>query len=407
MESNSDDVEVVPTGRCLLRVASVITLVEMRLLDRYLLREFLVPLGYCLCGFLTLWIFFDLFFSMNEFQSKKLHGNDIAEYYLVSMPAILAIILPITVLLALLYALTNHSRNHEITAIRAAGVSLWRLCLPYLAMGLLASLGLFALNELLVPDSSAAGDRIKMRREPKPAGSLAPNQISKFGFTNSRDGDRKWLIGVYNTDTAEMTDVTVIWKLADGSSRWMKAARAVRSNNEWVFYEVQEYNEPPESRALLMPIVQTNKMVFPEFTETPEEIKSEIKISGADRPQRGGSGTALKLPELSIREILSYLSLHPQPQRENELYTKLYGRLAAPWTCLVAVLIAIPFGAGGGRRNVFVGVATSIVICLLYYFLQPLCLTFGSAGYMPPWVAAWLPNFVFGAAGLWMTGRVR
>jgi lipopolysaccharide export system permease protein len=395
------------SGRGLLRAAPVITLGGMRLLDRYLLREFLIPLGYCLCGFLTLWIFFDLFAQMNEFQSKKLHGGDIAEYYLVSMPAILAIILPITVLLALLYALTNHSRNHEITAIRAAGVSLWRLCLPYLAMGFLASVGLFALNELVVPDSSDAGDRIKTRREPKPAGSLAPNQITKFGFTNSRDGDRKWLIGLYNTDTAEMTDVHVIWKLADGSSRWMKAARAVRSNNEWVFYQVQEYNEPLESRALLVPILQTNRMVFPEFTETPDEIKSEIKITGADRPQRSGGGMALKLPELSIREILSYLSLHPQPQRESELYTKLYGRLAAPWTCLVAVLIAIPFGAGGGRRNVFVGVASSIVICLLYYFLQPLCLTFGSAGYMPPWLAAWLPNLVFGLAGLWMTARVR
>jgi Predicted permeases len=377
----------------------------MRLLDRYLLREYLIPLGYCLCGFLILWISFDLFAEMNEFQSKKLHGGDIAEYYLVTMPAILALILPMVVLLALLYALTNHSRNHEITAIRAAGVSLWRLCVPYLATGFLASVALFALNELVVPDSSAAGDRIKMRRESKTAGSLPPNLISKFGFTNSRDGDRKWLIGLYNVDTSEMSDVHVIWKVADGSSRWLKAARAMRSDDQWVFYEVQEYNEPPESRALLVPVLQTNKMTFPEFAETPDEIKSEIKITGADRPQR--SGMALKLPELSIREILSYLSLHPQPQRENELYTKLYGRMAAPWTCLVAVLIAIPFGAGGGRRNVFVGVASSIVICLLYYFLQPLCLTFGSAGYMPPWLAAWLPNLVFGLAGLWMTARVR
>jgi lipopolysaccharide export system permease protein len=378
----------------------------MRLLDRYLLREYLIPLGYCLCGFLIFWISFDLFFSMSEFQSKKMHGGDIAEYYLVSMPSILAMILPMIVLLALLYALTNHSRNHEIMAIRAAGISLWRLCLPYFVVGFFASVGLFALNELVVPDSSAAGDRIKMRREPKPAGSLPPNLISKFGFTNSRDGDRKWLIGLYNTDTAEMTDVTVIWKLADGSSRWMKAAHAVRSNDQWVFDEVQEYNEPPESRALLMPILQTNKMVFPEFTETPDEIKSEIKITGADRPQRSG-GATIKLPELSIREILSYLRLHPQPQRENELLTKLFGRMAAPWTCLVAVLIAIPFGAGGGRRNVFAGVASSIVICLLFYFLQPLCLTFGSAGYMPPWLAGWLPNLVFGLAGLWLTARVR
>jgi lipopolysaccharide export system permease protein len=374
----------------------------MRLLDRYLLREFLIPLGYCLCGFLTLWIFFDLFAEMNTFQSKKLHGGDIAEFYLVNMPETLAVILPITVLLALLYALTNHARYHEITAIRAAGVALWRLCLPYLTVGFVASVGLFALNELVVPDSSEAADKIMNRRVPKAAGSLRPNQVAGLGFTNSRDG-RKWLIGIYNTDTAEMMKVNVNWKLSDGSSRWLIADRAVRVNNVWRFYDVMEYSESPETGALPLPSVQTNVMAFPEFTETPDEIKSEIKISGASRP----SARVTKLPELSIQEILSYLNLHPQPQRENELYTKLYGRLAAPWTCLVAVLIAIPFGAGGGRRNVFVGVASSIVICLFYYFLQPLCLTFGSAGYMPPWLAAWLPNLVFGMAGTWMTARLR
>jgi len=400
----------------------------MRLLDRYLLREFLVPLGYCLCGFLTLWIFFDLFAELNTFQSKKLHGGDIAQYYLVNMPETLAVILPITVLLALLYTLTNHARHHEITAIRAAGVGLWRLCVPYLAVGFVASIALLALNELVVPDSSEAADKILNRRAPKTAGSLRPNQVGNLGFSNARD-ERKWLIGIYNTDTAEMTKVNVNWKLTDGSSRWLIADRGVRTNDAWMFYNVSEYNEAPETGALPLPLLQTNAMAFPEFTETPDEIKSEIKISGANRP----TARTTKLPELSIREILSYLNLHPHEKydaskngkidktepskttkeekenwrRENELYTKLYGRLAAPWTCLVAVLIAIPFGAGGGRRNVFVGVASSIGICLLYYFLQPLCLTFGSAGYMPPWLAAWLPNLVFGMAGLAMTARVR
>jgi lipopolysaccharide export system permease protein len=263
-------------------------------------------------------------------------------------------------------------------------------------------LGLFALNELVVPDSSEAADKILDRRMPKAAGALRPNQVANLGFTNSRDG-RKWLIGIYNTDTAEMTKVNVNWKLSDGSSRWLIAERAARTNDAWTFYNMNEYSEAPGTGALPLPSLQTNLMTFPEFTETPDEIKSEIKISGANR----STARPMDLPELSIREILSYLSLHPQAQRQKELYTKLYGRLAAPWTCLVAVLIAIPFGAGGGRRNVFVGVASSIVICMLYYFLRPLCLTFGSAGYMPPWLAAWLPNLVFGTAGLWMTGRVR
>src|SRR5438270_834678 len=140
----------------------------MRLLDRYLLRELLAPLGYCLCGFLIFWVFSDLFTSLGEFQKKKLLPWDIAEYYLVSTPEFLVIVAPIALLLALLYTLTNHARHHEITAIRAAGVSLWRLCLPYLAVGFVASLGLFALNELWVPESAAAAEQILSRRAPRP-----------------------------------------------------------------------------------------------------------------------------------------------------------------------------------------------------------------------------------------------
>jgi len=89
------------------------------------------------------------------------------------------------------------------------------------------------------------------------------------------------------------------------------------------------------------------------------------------------------------------------------LDTKLHGRLAAPWTCLVVVLIALPFGAASGRRNVFVGVASSILICFTYFVLQQLSLALGSGGHVPPWAAAWSPNAAFGLTGLFLTARVR
>jgi lipopolysaccharide export system permease protein len=73
----------------------------------------------------------------------------------------------------------------------------------------------------------------------------------------------------------------------------------------------------------------------------------------------------------------------------------------------VVVLIAIPFGAAGGRRNVFVGVASSVVICFSYFVLQQLGLALGTSGRVVPWLAAWFPNLSFGLAGVLMTARVR
>jgi len=85
----------------------------------------------------------------------------------------------------------------------------------------------------------------------------------------------------------------------------------------------------------------------------------------------------------------------------------LQGRLAAPWTCVVVVLIAIPFGAASGRRNVFVGVASSLVICFAFFILQQVGLVYGATGRLPAWLGAWAPNLSFGLAGLILTDRVR
>jgi lipopolysaccharide export system permease protein len=135
----------------------------MRLLDRYLLRELLVSLGYCLWGFLLLWISSDLFAGLGDFQTKGMVARDITDYYLVKLPEFLVLVLPIALLLALLYALTNHARHQEITAIRAAGVSMWRLSVPYLGVGFLASVALFAVNEFWVPSSEERAEAIRNR----------------------------------------------------------------------------------------------------------------------------------------------------------------------------------------------------------------------------------------------------
>src|SRR5512143_2412828 len=132
----------------------------MRLLDRYLLRELLVPLGYCLSGFLVLWVVQDLITELTTLQNSKMLPLDILEYYLVKAPEFVVLILPMALLLAMLYTLTNLARHHEITAIRAAGVSLWRLCFPYLAVGFTLALISFALNELCVPNSGEAAEHI-------------------------------------------------------------------------------------------------------------------------------------------------------------------------------------------------------------------------------------------------------
>jgi len=190
----------------------------------------------------------------------------------------------------------------------------------------------------------------------------------------------------------------------DGTKPWqLHARRGERLNGVWTFNDVLVLKAAADTNSPPVPTLRTNVLAVPEFSETPEEINSEIRISESKTLR------AAKKADVPIRDLTNYLRLHPylDPPDRAWLYTKLAGRLAAPWTCLVVVLIAIPFGVAGGRRNVYVGVASSIVICFVYFVLQQLGLALGTSGRVSPWLAAWFPNLSFGLVGLFMTARVR
>ena len=172
----------------------------MRLLDRYLFRELITPLAFCLGGFLVFWVSFDAFNNLADFQEARLRPLDIFEYYLGMAPDFLVTILPIVLLLALLYTLTNHARHNEITAMRAAGVGLWRVCAPYLAVGLAASVALFGLNEWCAPRGSDMANRILTRYVQKP-GETERQSPFRLGFTNER-AHRLWKFEEYRVKTA-------------------------------------------------------------------------------------------------------------------------------------------------------------------------------------------------------------
>jgi lipopolysaccharide export system permease protein len=371
----------------------------MRLLDRYLLRELLVPLGYCLSGFLVFWISFDLLSELSGFQEDQMSAVKIAWFYLFKAPELLVVVMPIALLLALLYALTNHARHNELTAMRAAGLSLGRLSLPYLGVGFVFSVILFGLNELWVPKSDQAARELRSRHATASSSRQAKQWSQNLHFRNARDG-RIWNIAAFNTVTYEMKNPQVEWMTEDRSTRLI-ARSAIRSNDCWLFQDVQEI-VTDRGKESDYSDTRTNSLSICEFTETPEQIKSEIKIS------RLNNIRTAKDVQLSLAEILNYIRLHPDLNARDHalLSTKLQERLAAPWTCIVVVLIALPFGAISTRRNTFAGVASSVFICFTFFILMRLGLALGSGGYIPPWLAAWLPNGLFAGMGLWLTRRV-
>lgn len=375
----------------------------MRLLDRYLTKELLIPLSYCLVGFLIFWIAFDWLGTVEDFQDANMGFADVLTYYWIKIPEFLSTILPVTLLLAMLYALTHLARYNELIAMRAAGVSWWRLFTPYFSVGIGMSLLLFFINEKWGTESANASAALMQKHR---EGGTDSNDHAWHNQTtileNHRDG-RTWVVKRFNTETSEMYGVYITDKQSPLKNYHINATSAKWTNSMWVFYEGEEIYVEPTNKDDGVETEPFKVLEKPEYTETREQFKSELKISLLS------SVRMAKQAQLSLAEIRNYYALHPViPEKMRpKLATQYHGRIAWPWTCLIVVLIAIPFGAPSGRRNVFAGVAMSIFFCFTYFVLMRLGLALGTRGTFPPWLAAWFPNVIFGGTSLWFIRKIR
>ncbi len=369
----------------------------MSRLDRYLLRELLVPLALCLCAFLIIWIAQDLLNEMDRFRATKLTAADMGEYYVYRLLEELPRLMPVALLLALLYSLTTHARHNELIAIRCAGVSLWRMSAPFYALGILLSGGLFLLTDFVFPNSQEAIQAVLSRRQEKESKENA-DLVQKFNFRNGADG-RIWEAASFDKRRWILEQPIVKWSLSSTESRTISARRAYWTNDVWRFVQVTQWERtdaddtPPEQRAEFLD--------FPAFSEGPRQFLNDIKFSSFS------DAKLIKKSRFSLKEILEYLEFKPDldDAEADRIYTQLHARLATPWTCLVVVMIAIPFASLSGKRNVFVGVASSIAFCFSYFVMQRFGLALGTSGAAPPWAAAWTPNILFAATGLVLTRK--
>src|SRR5881227_456709 len=128
----------------------------MNLFDRYITRNFLQAYLYCIIGFISIWFIFDISDSISTFLDQHVGFGRILEYYGTQVPQILVILLPVSLLLALLFVLGRMSRANEIVSMLTAGTSLIRVLTPLFLTALLPTATCFALNYSAAPHAAMA-----------------------------------------------------------------------------------------------------------------------------------------------------------------------------------------------------------------------------------------------------------
>jgi len=355
----------------------------MRLLDRYVIGNFLQVYFYCIAGFISIWLIFDVSDNISSFIDNHIGLALVARYYGTQIPQVFIILLPVSLLLSLLFALGRMSRANEIVSMLTAGVSLPRLLLPLIGMGLLTVAASMALNYSLAPHAELARKTFISEAQSRP-GRTIQGQI----FRNRTDL-RTWFVQNFLQRSNTFNNVQVLQQDAnDNIVTNYVAARAVY-RPETKTWELEN--------ARVVHYDQSGNIVDEQFFPS-------LKIEHwSETPFRLGSANEraefLSLPEL--HEYLHFNADFPATLLAP-FRTHLQYRLALPWTCFVVVCIAAPLGIGYSRRGVLSSVAAAVFLVFSMNFLVHLFLALGEGYRVPAWIAAWTPNILFMAIGLYL-----
>lgn len=356
------------------------------LLDRYLVREFLMYVGFGVSVGAALFVVVDLFQTLDRYLRVKPPLLYILEHFVYRLPAGLYEGFPVIVLVSTIFLFLALSRQHELTALKAAGVSLYRVSLPILLLAFAVSLASVAFQETVLPMLNAKGeevDRIKIRGE-------LPRHLQRRTQIWYRSSDSRFFrLELVDPVGQQMDGVTVLE--IDRNFRLLNrldAGRAHWTANGWEF----------------------ERGFFREFGSDTSVEAVPFTLSSLELPESLEDFTRTQQsPEtMSFRELRAYLiKLQESGHQVGKYLVQLYSKLSFPLIHVIMVLVAIPFALQWPRGGRVIGIALAIAISMGYWLVSSLALSFAKADLLPPLLAAWTPNVVFAGLGVSLFLRAR
>ena len=366
----------------------------MRIYLKYILKELVQPFIFGIGAFTAIFIGTDILFKLAEFYSNfEISILTTFELFLLSLPQIIVYTFPMATLLATILAYSRLNGDSEITAFRAGGFSLKKLIIPALIVGLLASFGGIAINELVVPEANYRYSQIVY--EFQNGGEERPRSQYDLFLTplDSATNRPDFILYTrrFDADAGKM-EIVNLQEYEDGRpSRLIEADSAIWQEAGWHFYDGRIYHLSAGDRVA--------RMDFSEYIVR-AEIESPERIAELDRDT----------DEMTLWELSEYISAMRSQGRDVFAERVFWHqKISVPFASFIFALMAAPLGMKpkrqGGSSS---GMGLSVIIIFIYYGLMTLGDAMGSQGAMPPWLGAWLQNLVFAGVGsvlLYKTGR--
>jgi lipopolysaccharide export system permease protein len=358
------------------------------LLDDYVLRDFFVHLGMILATFLVLVLVFTLFELLGDILRNQVPALLVAEYLVNVTPYLLYNVAPLVMLLAVLVTFGLMNRSNEIIAIKATGISIYRIVTPVIVAAAVLAGALFFADQFYLPHTNKRQEALHNQIKGKPPQTyLRP--------------DRKWIFGqnndiyyyqFFDPDHDQFGNVTVFQldRASFAITRRIHAERArwAVSLERWVYEQGWDRSLNLSAIANYRPF---EVATFPELPETPSYFKKEVK----------------QYTEMNYEELRRYIrDLEDSGFDVVRLRVQLHEKLSFPLITLIMAVLAIPFSLAAEKKGAITGVAVAVGIAVIYTVVSRLFEAMGDLSQLPPALAAWSPDLLFVLMGGYLILKV-
>jgi lipopolysaccharide export system permease protein len=358
----------------------------LRLLDRYIIKEYLRFFIITSVSFIALYLIVDFFEKIRMFLSNQASITHMAAYFLFSIPMIVSLILPAAILLATLMTYSSLSKFSEIIAMKANGISLYRISLPVLIFAAIVAVALFFFSELITPSSISKAEHIVIAKvqKQKTFGAFKQNELWYHG------DDAIYNFKIFDVTQDTLRGIVINYINPDFTlQKRIDAEKAEWKNGQWVFHNL-----------LITHFDSTNTPVLEWFEEKiiplPEK-PNDFKIMQKD---------AEKMGYFDLRKYVN--KIQAEGYDATRYLVDLHGKLAFPFVTVILVLIGISFSTRSERQGgVMQSVGIGIIIGFSYWIVHAFSMSLGRSGILPAILSAWIANILFFAAGATLFFRTR
>ena len=353
----------------------------MSILDRYIAAVWVRLLALCLGSFVAVYLVLDMMEKIPRFIRSGGSAGDIFGFFVCKLPEMVGQTASFSILMTTLLTLGLLSGSSEITAMRSCGVSLLRISLPMLALGLAASLLMLVNAEMIVPKSYERMDYIEKVAIKK----QGVNAVFKRNNIWFRSEEMIVQAKLFEPQEKTLKGV-VVWSVDNSMNPLgrIDAESAEFRNGVWTLKnaDLKNFNNAAGVSMRTVPAM---------------DIALKLKVDDLKVLDNNADN-------LSYRKLKEYANnLRRGGYQAFRYLTMMHNKISAPFSAFVMVILGIPFALRNSRSGgIALGIGASVAIGFSYFVVNAVLLSYGRSGVLPPLVAAWGANFLFVLGGVWL-----